>query len=280
MVLAIMFCSEAAEILKAPAVGNSGDLGEVGARHADHLGVGAAGADLHPVVVHQLDGDVAIGQQLDVVVELARGDGAGAGLLHLGRAAGADGLVEIGGGDGELVVRRLEEEVREDGDGGFALDHGLRRRQFAQKFGAGDGDFEVSGGRGWWCHCGLLSLLRAVASWVIGVIGFSPVVHGCGCTWAVLTLRAEDRPLGKLYTECGANGTISALGLIDSSEGRAVRARGLTVGKWVLRTVLGTSYGPRHFVRSDASRKGKCGIAPLRRQGCGAAWEADAITKY
>ena len=60
--------------------GKLGNLGIVGARHADHLGVGAAAANLHPVVFKQLDGDVAVGQQLDVVVELARGDGAGAGL--------------------------------------------------------------------------------------------------------------------------------------------------------------------------------------------------------
>ncbi len=81
-----------------------GDLGEVGAGHADHLGVGAAGADLDPVVVHQLDGDVALGEELDVVVELAGGDGAGAGLLDLGVAGGLEGLVEVGGGDGELAL--------------------------------------------------------------------------------------------------------------------------------------------------------------------------------
>ena len=137
--------------------GEFGDGGEVGAGHADHFGVGTAGADLHPVVVHQLDGDVAFGEELDVVEELAGGDGAGAGLFDLGGAGGADGLVEVGGGDGELVVGRFEEEVGEDGDGGFTLDHGLRRRQFAEKLDAGDGDFEVAGGRGGGGHCGLLS---------------------------------------------------------------------------------------------------------------------------
>ncbi len=81
--------------------GELGDGGEVGAGHADHLGVGAAGADLDPVVVHELDGDVALGEELDVVVQLAGGDGAGAGLFDLGGAGGADGLVEVGGGDGE-----------------------------------------------------------------------------------------------------------------------------------------------------------------------------------
>ncbi len=130
--------------------GELGDLGEVGAGHADHLGVGAAGADLDPVVVHELDGDVAFGQEADVVVELAGGDGAGAGLFDLGGAGGFEGLVEVGGGDGEaaagVVAGGLEEEVREDGDGGFALDDGLRGGELAEEFGAGDGDLEVARG--------------------------------------------------------------------------------------------------------------------------------------
>ncbi len=87
------------------------DLGIIGARHADHLGVGAAAANLHPVVFKQLDGDVAVGQQLDVVVELARGNGAGARLFDLDGGAGADGLVEIGGGDVEPVAFSLEKKI-------------------------------------------------------------------------------------------------------------------------------------------------------------------------
>jgi hypothetical protein len=67
--------------------GQLGNLGIVGATEADHLGVGAAGADLDPVVVEELDGDVAFWEELDVVVELAGGDGAGAGLFDLGIAA-------------------------------------------------------------------------------------------------------------------------------------------------------------------------------------------------
>jgi hypothetical protein len=42
--------------------GELGNLGIVGAGHADDLGVGAAAADLDPVVLKQLDGDVAVGQ--------------------------------------------------------------------------------------------------------------------------------------------------------------------------------------------------------------------------
>jgi len=101
-------------------------LGIVGAGHADHLGVGAAGADLHPVVVKELDGDVAVGEELDVVVKLAGGDGAGAGLFDFDLGAGADGLVEVSGGDVEAVPLGFDEEVGEDGDGGFALDDALR----------------------------------------------------------------------------------------------------------------------------------------------------------
>ena len=133
--------------------GEFGDLGEVGAGHADHLGVGAAGLDLDPVVVHELERDVAVAEELDVVVELAGGDGAGAGLLDLGGAGGAEGLVEVGGGDGEaagaeLVDGGFEEEVREDGDGGLALDDGLRGGELAEEFGAGDGDLEIASGDG------------------------------------------------------------------------------------------------------------------------------------
>jgi len=133
------------------------DLREVGARHADHLGVGTACANLHPVVVHQLDGDVALGQQLDVVVEFARGNGAGTGLLDLGRATGAHALVEVGCGNRQRIVRRLEEKVREDGNGRLALDDRLSGRQFAQQLGAGDSDLKVSSRRGCRRHLGLLS---------------------------------------------------------------------------------------------------------------------------
>jgi hypothetical protein len=113
------------------------------------------------VVVHQLDGDVALGEQLDVVVELAGGDGAGAGLFDLGRAAGAQALVEIGGGDGEaagitLAGGGFEEEVREDGNRRLALDDALRGGELPEQLGARNGDLEVAGGRGDGVHLGLL----------------------------------------------------------------------------------------------------------------------------
>jgi len=98
----------------------------VGAGHADDLGVRAATANLHPVVVEQLDREVAIGQQLDVVIELACRDGAGTGRLDLDRRAGPDRLVQIGGRDRQQVVIGLDEKVRQNRDGGLALNHALR----------------------------------------------------------------------------------------------------------------------------------------------------------
>jgi hypothetical protein len=99
----------------------------VGARHAHHLGVRPAGANLHPVVLKQLDRDVAFGQQLDVVVELARRNGAGAWLLDLGLGAGADCLVQIGRGNVQPVALGLDQKIRQNRNRGLALHHTLRR---------------------------------------------------------------------------------------------------------------------------------------------------------
>ena len=69
------------------------------------------------------------------------------GFLTLAAQEVRDALVEVGGGDGEPVVAvGFEEEVREDGDGGLALDDGLGGGELAQQLGAGDGDLEVAGG--------------------------------------------------------------------------------------------------------------------------------------
>jgi len=128
--------------------GQLGNLRVVGAAEADHLGVGPAGADLDPVVVEELEGDFAVGKELDVVVELARGDGAGPGFLDFGFGRGADGLIEIGGSDVDLpafwAVGYFDEEVGEDGDGGLALDDGLDGGELLEQVLTGYGDFHYS----------------------------------------------------------------------------------------------------------------------------------------
>jgi hypothetical protein len=139
-----MFFSEAEGIFVSPGLGKGRNLGEIRPRHAHHLGVRPPRADLHPVVVHQLDRDVAVAEQLDVVVELARGNRAGARLLHLGRARSLDALVEVRRGDRQPVVGRLDQKIRQDRNRGLALDHALRCGQLAQQLGAADGDLHGS----------------------------------------------------------------------------------------------------------------------------------------
>ncbi len=101
------------------------------------------------MVFEHLDGDVAVGQELDVVVELARGNGARARLLHLYGCAGADGLVEIGGRDVEPLALRLDEKIREDWNGRLALHHALGRGQLFHQFLAAYGYLHRCPLRGW-----------------------------------------------------------------------------------------------------------------------------------
>ena len=98
------------------------------------------------MVIHQLDADVAFGQQLHVVIKLARGDRAGARLLDLRRAGGAHALVQIGRRDREPVLVSLDKKVRQDGNGGLALDHALRSGELAEKILAADADLHGSCG--------------------------------------------------------------------------------------------------------------------------------------
>src|SRR6185369_4296996 len=121
----------------------NGQLRIVRARHANHLGVGASAADLHPVVLHGLDGDIAFGQQLHIVIQFARRNGAGDFFLHLGCARRTKAEIEVGCGDGKFVAGSFEEEIGKYGDGGLALDHALRGGELTQKIGFADGDFHA-----------------------------------------------------------------------------------------------------------------------------------------
>ena len=114
--------------------------GKVRARHANHLGIAAAGANVDPVVLQQLDGDVAIAQQFHVVVEFARGDGTGAIFLDPGLTTGAQAQVQIRGGDSQLAVGGLKEKIGQNGDGRLAFDDALGRCEFLQQVGFTDRD--------------------------------------------------------------------------------------------------------------------------------------------
>ena len=75
------------------------------------------------MVLHELDGDVAVGQQLHVVEKLARRNGAGALFLHARRARRTQRKIKIGGRDGQAIAHGFEEKVRQDRDGRLALHH-------------------------------------------------------------------------------------------------------------------------------------------------------------
>ena len=106
------------------------------------------------MVVEELDADFAFGEELYVVVKLAGGDGAGAGLFDLGFGGGAEGLVEVSCCDVDHAafggLRGVDEEVGEDGDGGLALDYGLDGGELFEEVLTGNGDLHGCslGGRG------------------------------------------------------------------------------------------------------------------------------------
>ena len=69
---------------------------------------GVAANNSYVTALQQLDADLAVAQQLHVIVELAGGHRAGTVFLHLRRARGPQAQVKIGGGDGKTVVGRFE----------------------------------------------------------------------------------------------------------------------------------------------------------------------------
>ncbi len=61
----------------------AGNLGVVVPRHADHFRIRPSRPDLHPVVVQQLDVDIASRQELDVLNELPSRHGGRTRLLDV-----------------------------------------------------------------------------------------------------------------------------------------------------------------------------------------------------
>src|SRR5215469_18529423 len=109
--------------------------------------MGATTANADPVVLKQLYGDIRIRQQLYVIVQFARGDGARAFFFYLRRTRRAQAQIKVGSRQGELVSRGFEQVVGEDGNRGFSFDHSLGRRQLPQKFELADRDLHRCGSR-------------------------------------------------------------------------------------------------------------------------------------
>ncbi len=82
--------------------------GEIGASHADHLGIRPSTANTDPMIFKKFYGDISIGKQLDVIMQLSGRDGARAFFLHFRATSSAQAEIQIGCSQGELVTGSFE----------------------------------------------------------------------------------------------------------------------------------------------------------------------------
>src|SRR5262252_1606984 len=124
------------------------------------------------MVLQQLDGDVAIGQQLHIVVELSSRNGAGALALYLGGAGSTETQSQISSRDSEPIVPGLEQEVGEDRNRGFAFHDALGGSQFSKQLELADADFHpCSLDRSGCSSCHLVRLLSSRPDLIVGSRG-------------------------------------------------------------------------------------------------------------
>jgi hypothetical protein len=114
-------------------------------------------ANLHPVVLQLLDGDIAFGKQLYVVIEFARGDGAGAFFLHRGGAGRTQTEIEVGCGDGKPSPAASKRKFERIGIVVLRSTTPLRRGELSQQLSLGNDDFHSCTS----CCAGFLDVLHA-----------------------------------------------------------------------------------------------------------------------
>jgi hypothetical protein len=114
---------------------------EVLGGQADDLELGGAAPDLEVVVRGLLERDRLLGQRLHDVVQVPRGHRDRALLQHLALVLRGDGQVEVGGGDDDLVLPRLEEDVGEDRHRALLLHDALRAAERLRELGGRDLQF-------------------------------------------------------------------------------------------------------------------------------------------
>ena len=91
-----------------PLLGKTGTLGKLERAMPTILVMEVAGAYVDPVVLEQLDANVAVAEK--VYEWFAGGDGAGAFLLDRGGATVCRGSVPVGGRDGQLAIEGFRRE--------------------------------------------------------------------------------------------------------------------------------------------------------------------------
>ena len=107
--------------------------GEIIFGHTHELVIAAIADDVHPMIFEELEFHFSFGEQAQQLEKFLGRDGAGAFFFYFGIAGGADAEFQIGGRDGEAVAFRLHQKIREDGNGGLALDDALRQFELVEQ---------------------------------------------------------------------------------------------------------------------------------------------------
>ena len=103
--------------------------------HADEFVFLSIADDLNPVILEQLDLDLAFGQQAHEFQKFLRRDGAGAFFFDLGFAGRADAQLKVGRRDGDAAALGFDQKIGKNRDCRLALHDTLRGAEFVQQRG-------------------------------------------------------------------------------------------------------------------------------------------------
>src|ERR1700676_3534552 len=110
-----------------------GDGRKIVLGHADHFVSLAVSENLHPMIFEQLETDFAFGQESHELEKFFRGDGSGAFFFYLGFARGADGQLEVGGRQRDVIAGSFAQNIAENRNRGFPLDDSLRQTELLKQ---------------------------------------------------------------------------------------------------------------------------------------------------
>src|SRR5262249_34590041 len=106
-----------------------------------HASARTPGDETRPMVLLNLDLNVAVREQTHIVQKLPGRNRPSAGLLHPRRTCAADPQLEIGSRQHYAFAVGLYQDVRQDGNRRLPLDHPLRQVQFPNQLCSADREF-------------------------------------------------------------------------------------------------------------------------------------------
>ncbi len=102
-------------------------------RHTDELVFLSIADDLHPMILKQLDLDLALGQQAHELQQFFRRDSPRAFFLDLCFAGRADAQLKVRRRDRQLAALGLDQQIRKNRNCRLALNDALRGAEFVQQ---------------------------------------------------------------------------------------------------------------------------------------------------